>query len=155
MNGWKMSFLLGFPIFRGYVKLRVNIILCQTKLVHPRIFNMSAEKGYFQNECSLPTMILWGVALVFGGVPKIQSFTKDTKWVEKKSRNVALKSIVNTNKETYINGHAMSRIHNMNTWHSSKRCGCLNFVWTPCANMYQPKYKYVYMYNIYVIRIYV
>ena len=22
MDGWKMSFLLGFPIFRGYVKLR-------------------------------------------------------------------------------------------------------------------------------------
>ena len=25
MDGWKMSFLLGFPIFRGYVKLRGGI----------------------------------------------------------------------------------------------------------------------------------
>ena len=43
MDGWKMSFLLGFPIFRGYVKLRGvshriwnmdlspwNVILCWT-----------------------------------------------------------------------------------------------------------------------------
>ena len=26
MDGWKMSFLLGFPIFRGYVKLREGTI---------------------------------------------------------------------------------------------------------------------------------
>ena len=27
MDGWKMSFLLGFPIFRGYVKLRGGIFI--------------------------------------------------------------------------------------------------------------------------------
>ena len=26
MDGWKMSFLVGFPIFRGYVKLRGGVI---------------------------------------------------------------------------------------------------------------------------------
>ena len=25
MDGWKMSFLLGFPIFRGYVKIMLNV----------------------------------------------------------------------------------------------------------------------------------
>ena len=33
MDGWKMSFLLGFPIFRGYVKLRGgNIVIIKNKI---------------------------------------------------------------------------------------------------------------------------
>ena len=33
MDGWKMSFLLGFPIFRVYVKLRGCILMVSERYV--------------------------------------------------------------------------------------------------------------------------
>ena len=38
MDGWKMSFLLGFPIFRGYVKLQGGMLIL-------RIFFLKIAEG--------------------------------------------------------------------------------------------------------------
>ena len=37
MDGWKMSFLLGFPIFRGYVKLRGGVVVPIQKVVYIKV----------------------------------------------------------------------------------------------------------------------
>ena len=89
-----------------------------------------------------------------------QSPTKDTKGVEKCSRNAALRNqqgnvyhiwppglkleAQKANMSKHIEccmmlNYTTSWI-SRNAWHNSKRCGCLNFVWTLCAGIYQPTF---------------
>ena len=51
MDGWKMSFLLGFPIFRGYCKLRGGKWLLVVSMVNP---NQSWEWSHHQACEQLP-----------------------------------------------------------------------------------------------------
>jgi len=48
MDGWKMSFLLGFPIFRGYVKLRGGSVWG----VNDR--NVTCAADFVEDYCALP-----------------------------------------------------------------------------------------------------
>ena len=58
MDGWNTTFLLGRPIFRGYVSFREGTH--QNAKIVPQKINMSTEKGLFQKENRGPTSIFRG-----------------------------------------------------------------------------------------------